>query len=308
MKNIVLLIILFSYNCFSQSTIQLISNNQSLSKTDIFINIYKNHNTYIAGRVSDKDGFISLKIDEVDSLATYHFNFRNSSFKPIWQELDLNNNDTLKVELSYDEYYTLNSKDLYSGSYGYISFLNYYPRKPRSLIEIPKKIADSVTKYLKNRVGELFYNDFKLIDGQIVDLDELNKMNNYFSNSKTSYYLFFSYRNIKAGIKMYVSNIELDKNGVILKDIEFPKVEKKSIQENIISLSKMKDIVIESGFYKESKTKIELNFILKKNILVWNFINEYYIGNGEFMGEKKIYNAHNGEYIETVKYTFEQIE
>ena len=308
MRHIKLLIILLSINSFSQSTIQLVSENDSLSKRSIYVNIYKNQNTRVTRSGSNKDGFISLKIDEVDSTATYHFNFRSSKFKPIWQKLDLNNNDTLKVELSYDEYYTLRTKDLYAGSYGYISFLNYYPRQPRRLNEIPKKIADSVTKYLKNRVGELFYSDFKLIDGQIVDLEELNRMYSYWRNSKTSYYLFFSYRNIQAGIKTYVSKIELDKNGNIVKDIDFPKVEKKSIQENIISSINMKDIVNASGFYKEGKTKIELSFIPKNNILVWNFINEYYIGNGEFMGEKKIYNAHNREYIETVKYTFEEIE
>ena len=133
-------------------------------------------------------------------------------------------------------------------------------------------------------------------------------MYSYWRNSKTSYYLFFSYRNINSGIKRYVSNIELDKNGIVVKDIKFPKVEKKSMQENIISLSKIKDIVNESGFYKEGKTEIEMSFQPEKNILVWNFINEYYLGNGQFRGEKKIYNAHNGEYIEIEKFTFEEIE
>ena len=314
MRNIELIIILFSINCFSQTTIQLTSNKDSLSKSGIYINIYKNHNTRVAGRVSNEDGFISLKLDEVDSLANYHVNYRSSKFKPIWQELDLNISDTLKVELSYDEYYTLSSKNLYSGSCGYRSFLNYYPRQPRRLCEIPKKIADSVTNYLKNRVGELIYDDFKLIDGQIVDLDELNRMYSYWNNSKTSYYLFFSYRNIEAGIKMYVSKIELDKNGNILKDIEFPKIDENSIQKKIISFDKIKKIVIESGFYKDSrvvengynkafKTVIELSYVEDKNILVWIFSNTYREGNSsnDFEKERRVYNAYNGELIETKK-------
>ncbi len=315
MKNIIFFTILFSLNCFSQSAIQLISNNKSLSKGGVYINLYKNSNTHVTRRVSNEFGAISLNMHEFDSTTIYHFNFRNSSFNPIWQELDLKNKDTLKVDLSYDQYYTLSSKDLYSGKYGYISFLNYYPRQPRRLSEIPKKIADSATMYLKKRVGQLFYDDFKLIDGQIVDLEELNSMYNYWNSSKTSYYLFFSYRNIGAGIKMYVSKIELDKNGNILKDIEFPAIAENSIQEKLVSFNKIKEIVIESGFYKDVrvvengynisfKTEIELSYLEDENILIWMFSNTYRVGNylSSFEEEKRIYNAHNGEFIETKKH------
>ena len=113
---------------------------------------------------------------------------------------------------------------------------------------------------------------------------------------------------------MYVSKIELDKNGNILKDIEFPKIDENSIQKKIISFDKIKKIVIESGFYKDSrvvengynkafKTVIELSYVEDKNILVWIFSNTYREGNSsnDFEKERRVYNAYNGELIETKK-------
>lgn len=307
--------ILLSINSFSQSTIKLITKNDSLIKSGVYINIYKNENSHVTTSVSNEDGFISLKIDKIDSTASYYFNFMRSSYNPIWHKLDLKNKDTLKVELSYDQYYTLENKDLYSGSYGYISFLNYYPRQPRRLNEIPKKIADSVTLYLRNRVGDSIYKDFKLIDGQIIDLEELNKKYSYWESSNTSYYLLFSYRNIDAGIRMYVSPIALDKDGNILKDIEFPKVEKNSVQLNLLSFEDIRRFAIDNSFFnektiyendfaKEFKTDIELSYLADKNILVWTLTRTYNDGisfRNNFKQERRIYNAHNGEYIETKK-------
>src|SRR5690606_7905582 len=118
--------------------------------------------------------------------------------------------------------FALQVPDLFTNYCLYRSFVKYDPRQPRTLKEIPKQIADSVTKYLRTRVGEKLYNHFKLIDGQIVDLDELKSRSDFHEGTKTSYYLCFAFQNVEVGIYKYSSTIELDENGNILKGIEFP--------------------------------------------------------------------------------------
>lgn len=308
MKNIPVLILLaISINSFSQSAIKLTKGEKGISTKNVYINLYKNENVLIKRLKSNERGFISLRNIELDKIDKVKINFMKSRYNPMWEQINLKDKDTLEVSLSFNPNFDLPASDLFTKKCTYRSFVRYFPRQPRSLMEIPQQIADSVSKYLQNRVAEK-YSYFEFIDGQIVDLDELKSKSDFHDENKTSYYLCFAYKNISEGISIYSSTIELDENGNILKGIEFPAISENSIQEHIIPFSRIKQIVEKSGFLKENITEIQLEFDSQNNILKWIFVNEKYLWNGISLREKKIYNAHNGEFLEYRKSTFEEIE
>ncbi|MDX1718912.1 MAG: hypothetical protein R3353_02040 [Salegentibacter mishustinae] len=308
MKNIpVLILLVISINSFSQSAIKLTKGEKGISTKNVYINLYRNENVLIKRLKSNEQGFISLRNIDLDTMDKVKINFMKSRYNPIWEQINLKDKDTLEVSLSFNPNFDLPASDLFTKKCTYRSFVRYFPRQPRSLMEIPQQIADSVTKYLQNRVAEK-YSYFEFIDGQIVDLDELKSKSDFHDENKTSYYLCFAYKNIREGISIYSSTIELDENGNILKGIEFPTITENSIQEHIIPFFRIKQIVDKTGFLKENVTEVQLEFDSQNNILKWIFVNEKYLGRGFSLREKKIYNAHTGEFLDYRKSTFEQVE
>lgn len=295
-KLIPFLIVFITISCFAQSAVRFIDSETGEPRCEIYSNIYKNGDTFENCGGSNKDGYLQLRIRNIDSTATYQFSFNYLEYEHIWKKIDINKKDTLIVYLKKDDYYIQNKKNLlYTGCSTY-SLPNYYPREPRSLKDVPDSIAEKVNIYLKERVGTEIFKNFKLTGGQIVDIKEYKKRNPE-SKTKIAYYLCFSYRNLKAGIGMYSSKIHLDEFGNVLKDIGFPKVSKNSIQENLVSLVEIKNKAIEKGFYKEGKTEIQMAYSTKDNILVWKFINETYSSDYTYLEEELFYNAHNGIFI-----------
>lgn len=284
--------ILFSNYTFSQSVLKFIDSKTGEPLCGFYSNIYKNGNTFVDCGETDESGFKTIRVRSFDSTATYQVSVTNLKYEPIWQEIDIFQNDTLIIAVEKNDYYIAGSSDCLSQGCSQYSFLNYYPREPRSLTDLPDNIAKKVTAYLKKRVGKN-YLDFKLIGGQIIELDEYKKRNPN-SKRKTAYYLCFAYRNLELGIAMYSSIIELDKNGKIMKDISFPK---SSGKIKLISLSEIKSKAIKNSNYKEGITKITITYLSDSNILAWKFVNKTYNENHTYFEENIIYNAHNGQFI-----------
>lgn len=110
------------------------------------------------------------------------------------------------------------------------------------------------------------------------------------------YILCFAFSNIEKGIGEYTSTIEVDEFGKIIENIDLPI--NNPLINNIISLKETKNKAINRKFYVEEKTKIELNYDVNKNILVWKFTNEDYKSNNTFVQKILRYNAHNGKYLD----------
>lgn len=292
-----MIIFLFSVACFSQSAIEFIDSKSKSPICGIYSTIYKNEDTFENCGGSNKKGVFQIKIRELDNKAKYYLQYNdNVNYKPIWKEINPNKKDTLKIYLERSRFFYDTSEELLKSICGTYSFFDYTPREPTSLKDLPDFIQNKTTEYLKKRVGLSEFEKFELIGGQIIDLKEFKKRKPK-SNQKTAYYLCFSYRNINAGISNYTSKIELDAEGKVIKNIDFPVIKENSIQENIIPLKLIIEKAVKRKFYTKGKTQLKMGYFSKNNILVWKLINETYNSDNTYLEAELIYNAHNGKFI-----------
>ena len=290
------LFLLISLSSFCQTTFKFIDGVSNKSIGGIYSTIYKNENSFVNCGSSNKDGYYTPYIMKFDSTAQYLISLNFMKYKPVWKEIDLTNSDTLVIQVFKDDYYIENCDSLFTKRSNRYSWGSYTPREIRSFNDIPENIAIKVKDYLKGRVGNELIDDFELVAGQIIELDEFAK---YFPGStrKTAYYLGLSYRNLKSGISMYASNLELDENGNVVKDLEFPKLPNGTIPFKVYSFKKIKQKALQLGLYIPDKTRIDMEYDLERNILLWSFINDKFLVDNTFERKQIFYNAHNGEYI-----------
>lgn len=307
MKKLLQILTLFCFlNSFAQTIIKIETYDEKKHKY-FLPHLIDENDIRESLRFEDGNGFYNLKNLKLDSLKTYRLYLDDDRFVKIDQKLNLKNNDTLIVKLKPNPNCNCKTfpKDVLVMSCPYYSFGAYIAKEPRSLDDLPLDISLKVKNYLLSRVGKEFYEKIYFKKGQIKDSIPYKK---YFPNSQRNpeyydqmktryhYYLCFAYSNMEKGIGEYCSNIELDEFGNIIKNIDFPK--KNSEINKLVSLNKTKNKAISRKFYIEGKTKIELNYDVNKNILVWEFINEEYKPNGIYIQEILQYNAHNGKYLD----------
>lgn len=295
-RAIIILFFLNILSCFGQTTFKFIDGESKTPLSGIYSTIYKNENSFVNCGCSNDEGYYTPYILKFDSTAQYQFSLNFMKYKPVWKDIDLTKSDTLVIYVFKDEYYIENCDSLFTKRSSHYSWGKYTPRQIRSFNDIPQNIATKVKDYIKGRVGNDLANDFELVAGQIIELDEFNK---YFPGStrKTAYYLGLSYRNLSLGISMYASNLELDENGDIVKDLQFPIVSNDTIPFNFFSLKNIKQKAFKEGFYFPDKTKIDMEYDPERNILLWKFINEFNNGH-TFEREQILYNSYSGEFID----------
>lgn len=295
-KAIVILFFLNFLSCFGQTTFKFIDGESKTPLSGIYSTIYKNENSFVNCGCSNERGYYTPYILKFDSTAQYQFSLNYIKYKPVWKNIDLSKRDTLVINVFKDEYYIENCDSLFTKMSPYYSWGQYTPRQIRSFNDIPQNIANKVKEYLRERVGNNLTNDFELVNGQIIELDKFNK---YFHDPtrKTAYYLGLSYRKLSFGISMYASNLELDENGNVVKDLQFPIVSEDTVLFMIYSFKKIKQKAQREEFYSPGKTKIDMEYDPERNILQWTFINQESFTDHTFTEKRNYYNAHNGEYI-----------
>jgi len=152
-------------------------------------------------------------------------------------------------------------------------FGNYEPRYAGSMNDLPQKIKAKLEDHLIKRVGVDFYSKLKLNGGQIVDLERLYIVDENAKNYKWtpySYYLCFAFSDPKKGVGRYSSQIVLDKEGNIMKEIGLPNIAADSTKRNIIHVNDAKNIAVKKGFDLKT-SKIWLGYSQKKDSFVWCF-------------------------------------
>ena len=186
------------------------------------------------------------------------------------------------------------------GKCSQIYFGSYNPDTPNSLSDLPDTIRIKLVSHLVDRLGQSFYSKVKLSGGQIVDLERLYLVNENAKNyqwTPYSYYLCFSFEDKEKGVGLYTSQIVLDKNGNVIKDIELPSIRINPKKANIISLYEAADIAKRYDFTNTfdnaslwyNRDTDNLNWCFKK------IVND----NGLTFGtETLIINAHTGEKME----------
>lgn len=305
MKYLISLILLIHWtNSKAQTTARFISSETKEPISDIYAKTIKNEYSLELMNTTNQDGYYSLTTQnigihniklEIDSTASYQLSLNYPRYQPIWKEVNLTSPDTIAIELKKDEYYISDSNTVYSEGCECSLHVYYEPRKPRGLNDLPKTIAYKAVEHIKNRVGIKLSKNFKLVDGQIIDLEIYKKVYPK-SNLKTAYSLCFSYRDLNSGIVSYTSNIELDEKGKILKSLEFPTI-KNPNRNKLISFNEIKKIALKNEHYTPNKSDVDIQYNSRKNILIWKFSNTTYNRNKTYIKKTYIYNAHNGRFL-----------
>ncbi len=303
-----LIFVIITHATYSQSFIRFIDNDNKPIKK-IHCLIYKNDNSSFYAGSSNDNGVLELKIINIDYSANYFLNYNNLKHKRVWQKINFKNNDSLTIKLVENEYNIPRTKKQYYSLCSFAEMAYYKPFEIRTYQDLPKEISCKVKRYLKKRVGKKLYHDFQLIGGRIINLENLKNRNKGWKTSKTTYELCFSYRNIDADVNMYTSSIKLDKEGTILKDIEFPLVTKQLKFKKIVSFGEIKNIarrkeiyiekrIVKKGEYVTYVTEIKMDYDKNNNILIWKFINRTQYSNHTTLNETYSFNAHNSKFIE----------
>jgi hypothetical protein len=150
----------------------------------------------------------------------------------------------------------------------FVSLGNYEATKPASLADLPQAIVAKLNRHLVERFGADYYARLSFAGGQIVDFDELYRVN---PSAKQYQWKVFAYRlgfMISApekGIKAYYGFIELDRNGDVQKEIEFPAVRLSPVKADFITLDSAYQRSIEAGL---SPVLAELQYSKQQDSIV----------------------------------------
>jgi hypothetical protein len=120
-----------------------------------------------------------------------------------------------------------------------VYFGDYKPTEPKSLDEIPDQIRRKLQAHLIERLGEKYFARLAFAYGQVVDDDELKRVDpgaNY-QWKVFAYSLAFRISAPEKGITAHFARIELDKNGDVIQDIELPPVRRLPLKQDFIPLS-----------------------------------------------------------------------
>ncbi|HBA72624.1 MAG: hypothetical protein A2X82_13920 [Geobacteraceae bacterium GWC2_55_20] len=162
----------------------------------------------------------------------------------------------------------------------WIHFTDYEPKNPKSLNELPKNIRDCVTKHLKNRLGETFYNSMTFAGGQVVDIKQVYRKNPNAKNFRWeihTYDLHFEFKRPEVGVASYTAQILLRSDGSIIKEINLPQFSNSPEKLRIIPLTKAEKTAITNGLrinYRKNKVNDDspgIDYDEKQDILIWKF-------------------------------------
>jgi hypothetical protein len=129
--------------------------------------------------------------------------------------------------------------------------LVYKPRNPRSLAEIPESIRLGLLAHLQERLGESFYRRLEFTGGQIVDIDELHRVDPgslKYQWEVPAYTLHFTFHMPEIGLESYTAQIELRKDGMVLQEIDLPDFADDPKKLNFTSLASALETAKAKGF------------------------------------------------------------
>ena len=177
-------------------------------------------------------------------------------------------------------------------------FSPYEPKEPSSMNDLPDTIRTKLESHLIDRLGPAFYSKLVFNKGQIVDLEELYKINANAKNYKWtpySYYLCFSLPNKE---QFFTAHIVLDKYGNVKEEIDLPDIKNNPYKENILTFELAKSIAKKNKCYN-NKTATSLEYDSTTDLLEWHFYfsNGRYYKDGSHSSILFIINAHDGSII-----------
>jgi hypothetical protein len=129
------------------------------------------------------------------------------------------------------------------------SFREYRPKTIRQLDEIPPPVLSRLITHLKGRLGERFYSKLKFGWGEVINLDELYRIEPYWKQERVgSYDLVFYFSDRRKGLKAFHSKIVLDGDGSVIDEINLPDIANQPQKANLISVDEAMRIAARNNF------------------------------------------------------------
>jgi len=135
-----------------------------------------------------------------------------------------------------------------------VSFGNYSPKEPTTLEELPIEIRSKLNAYLIDRLGKNYLARLQFVGGQVVDFEELYRIN---PGAKEYKWKIFAYRLgyrisvPEKGIASYIGYVELDREGNVQREIEFPAVRRFPPKGDFVTLGTARERAIRAGMSPE---------------------------------------------------------
>ena len=117
---------------------------------------------------------------------------------------------------------------------------SYQAKELGTLDDLPAEIKTRLTAHLIDRLGPDYFDRLRLEGGQIVDFDELYRVHpqaRHFRWKVFAYRIGFRISEPEKGIKEFNGYIELNSDGSVLKEIEFPAVARAPWKADFVSLA-----------------------------------------------------------------------
>lgn len=182
-----------------------------------------------------------------------------------------------------------------------VSFGDYTPKKPGTPQELPSEIQRKLNAYLTDRLGKNYLARLRFIGGQVIDFEELYRVN---PNARQYKWKIFAYRlgyRISApekGIESYVGYVELDRDGNVQKDIEFPAVRRFPAKGDFVTLEAARKRALRAGMSPEAA---ELRYSREHDSLVFRLTQTISRHSGGRIVRRIDIDAHSGKLLRDVK-------
>ncbi len=143
-----------------------------------------------------------------------------------------------------------------------VYFGDYKPIEPKSLNEVPEPIRRKLRSHLLERLGERYLSRLTFAGGQLVDRDELYRVDPGAKNYKWplfAYALFFRISVPEKGIEAYYAGIRLDQNGNVMQEIELPPVRRLPLKQDFLALTQAYAIAAKHN-YNRNRLRPEIAY------------------------------------------------
>ncbi|MCB9854048.1 MAG: hypothetical protein H6818_00055 [Phycisphaerales bacterium] len=149
---------------------------------------------------------------------------------------------------------------------------SYEPRNP-AYLDIPKAVREKVERHLRERLGDAFYDRLKFTGGQMVDFDELRRVDPDSKNIKWTihaYDLHYRFAMPDKGIVGYTAQIKLNADGSVLHEIDLPNFVQHPEKLKFLSIDDARRVAIAQG-YDLTDARPSIDYDADCDCVYWHF-------------------------------------
>lgn len=178
-----------------------------------------------------------------------------------------------------------------------ISLGSYETKSITKLDDLPAEIKAKLETHLVKRLGKDYFRRLSVSGGQFVDREELYRINPQAKNYQWevfAYRIGFKISDPENGIREFNGYIELEQDGGILREIEYPAVAMAPWKANFVSFASALEMAKKLGM---SVTRSQIKYSPEEDVLM--FVIQERIPRDTVSGDIRVIsiNAHTGEVI-----------